>query len=137
MTYTDLECARRELEKELAFVMVRNGKIVSKSSEKGVAPFFHAVTSLNVNGISLADKIVGKAVAYLAVYAGISSVYTPVVSEPALTVLRTNEIHLESDEVVPMILNQSGTDQCPIEKLISTCKTPEEAYNVLKKKFEG
>lgn len=135
---TDLEYARKELqEKGLAFVIVKDEKVLAESDEKGVAPFFRAVDSLRAKGVSVADKIVGKAVAFLCVYAEVASVYTPVVSEPAAGVLRENGVHLEADTTVSMILNKNKDDQCPVEQMIFTCATPEEAYTILREKFEG
>ncbi len=140
MVDTDLECARKEFRKRgSAFVVVKNRKILAESTERGVAPFFFTVSRFcdQLGGTSLADKIVGKAVALLSVYSGIASVYTPLVSVPAVDVLDEYCVCLEADRTVEMILNQSRTDQCPIEKLVLQCDTPEEAYAVLREKFEG
>ncbi len=138
MVSEDFEHAIKEFRRrEAAFIIVKNREVVSESIEKGVAPFFFAVSSLNVKGASLADKIVGKAVAFLCVHAGIASVYAQVMSNPALEVLRTNAIYAEADAMVPMILNRKKDGQCPIEKIVDTCTTAEEAFAVLKRKFEG
>lgn len=134
---TDLEYAKKELSEGRAFVIVKGKKVVAESTEKGVAPFFSAVTELNLEKASLADKIVGKAVAFLSVYGGVTSVYALVASEPAVAVLDNYAIRIEAETVVPMILNQTGDDQCPIEKVVAACNTPEEAYTVLKRKFGG
>jgi hypothetical protein len=132
----DLNCAKRELgERTLAFVIVKNKKILAESEERGVAPFFSAVTTVNAAGASLADKIVGKAVALLSAYSGIAAVYTPVVSTPAATVLQEYDILLEAEKEVPMILDRSREGQCPIEKMILSCNLPEEAYALLEKEF--
>lgn len=133
----DLAYAKKEFKRGLAFVVVKNEEILAESTEKGVAPFFYAVNGLDVKGASLADKIVGKAVALLSVYAGIASVYTPVVSDAAVEVLHEYSIYLEADEEVTMILNSTRDDQCPIEKMVSDCGGPEEAYKKLKRRFEG
>ncbi len=133
----DLEYAKEVFRKKrLAFVIVKDKEILAESREKGVTPFLHTVQRKNVEGASLADKVVGKAVAFLSVYAGIASVYTKVISSPAGEVFQDYDVHVEADEVVPMIKNRKGDDQCPIEKMILTCETPEEAYTVLKKKVE-
>jgi hypothetical protein len=133
----DLEYAKEVFRKKgLAFVIVKDKEILAESKEKGVAPFLHVVQKKNVEGASLADKIVGKAVAFLSVYAGIASVYTNVISTPAGEVFQGYKVHVEADEVVPMIMNRKGDDQCPIEKMILTCETPKEAYEILKKKVE-
>jgi hypothetical protein len=132
----DLNCAKEELgERNLAFVIVKNKKILAESREKGVAPFFSALTTVNAAGASLADKIVGKAVAFLSAYSDIEAVYTPLVSTPAAAVLHGYDILLEAEKEVPMILNRTRDDQCPIEKMILSCDLPEEAYALLEKEF--
>lgn len=136
-TLKDLQYVKEEFKRGLAFVIVRDGKLLAESREKGVAPFFYAVNTLDMKGAVVADKVVGKAVAFLCVYAGISAVYTPLVSDPAGDVLQKYGVHLEADTGVPMILNARGDDQCPVEKMIINCDTPQEAYNALQKKFEG
>lgn len=138
--YTDLERAKREFKKtKAAFVIVRDGKIVAQSAEKGVAPFFFAVNGLGeqVKNASLADKIVGKAIALLAVNSQMVSVYTPLISDPAVKVLNDYNVYWEADQIVDMILNRNKDDQCPIEKMVTTCDTPEEAFLILKRKFKG
>ncbi len=132
----DLEYAKKALtENKLTFVIVNDKKIIAKSAERGVAPFFSAV-HLKVQGASVADKIVGKAVAFLSVYADIAAVYSPVMSQPAYNLLREHDIYAEADTTVPMIMNRNKNGQCPIEKLIWDCNSPKEAYKVLKKKFK-
>lgn len=140
MAGTDLEYAKKEFEKRgSAFIIAKDRKILAESTKRGVAPFFFAVNGLHdqLEGTSLADKIVGKAVALLSAYSGIVSVYTPLVSIPAVGVLDEHHIRTEADRTVEMILNQNRTDQCPIEKLVLQCSSPEEAYAVLKRRFEG
>ena len=137
MDNSDLDHAKRVLaEEKLAFVIVKNRNVIAKSTERGVAPFFSAVASFtNLAGASLADKVVGKAVAFLSVHAGIVAVYTPLASEPAVTVLREHGISVETETVVPMILNRNKDGQCPIEQLIGECGTSREAYALLREKL--
>lgn len=137
-THEDLDYARKEFEEsKMAFIMARDGTVLAHSKEKGVAPFFSAVARKRVRGASLADRIIGKAVAFLCVYRGIVAVYTPVVSKPAVSVLEENQIPWHADQVVPMILNREGDGQCPIESIVAAATSPEEAYLILRKKFEG
>lgn len=137
---TDLDTAREEFKKrDSAFILIKGGEVIAESHEKGVKPFFFAVKTFKdqLNGASLADKIVGKAVALLSAYAGITSVYTPLVSRPAVQVLGDYCISFEADEVAPMILNVQKNDQCPVERMVLHCSTPQEAYQALGKHFEG
>lgn len=140
MNREDLEFARNELKRRgSAFVIVKNKEILAESTEKGVAPFFFAVREFHdqLKGTSLADKIVGKAVALLSVYSQITSVYTLLTSQPAVKVLDYYNTFLEADRVVEMILNRTRDDQCPIEKIVLHTDEPEEAFMLLKRRFEG
>jgi hypothetical protein len=129
----DLEYAKEIFnKKKVAFVIVKDGEVLAESREQGVGPFFSAAAART--GGSAADKIVGKAVAFLCAYAKIVSVYTPVASEPAVAVLRDHSIYLEAEMVVPMILNRQRDGQCPMEQLIIDCTTPQEAFTLLKKR---
>ncbi|MBU7032974.1 MAG: DUF1893 domain-containing protein [Theionarchaea archaeon] len=135
----DFMMARDEFAKRhSAFIIVNNQKIIGESTEKGVAPFFHAVDSLEgLKGASLADRVVGKAVALLSLFAGIDSIYTPLISTPAIHVLSRHSTHVDADTIVPMILNRTQTDRCPIEAMVLACDNPTDAYRILKEKFTG
>ncbi len=139
MNREDLEFARNELKRRgSAFVIVKDKEILAESKERGVAPFFFAVRELHnqLKGTSLADKIVGKAVALLSVYSQVTSVYTLLASRPAVEVLDHYNTFLEADRVVEMILNRTRDDQCPIEKIVLHADEPEEAFMLLKRRFE-
>ena len=134
----DLEMARRTLEEGgLAFAIVKEGRLVASSAAPGVRPFFEVVAGggAALGGAALADRVVGRAVALLCLYAGIAAVHTPLASEPAMRALEALEVHAE--QVVPHILNRTGTDLCPFEALTATIETPKEAFAALRRFFES
>ena len=65
----------------------------------------------------VADKAVGKAAAACMVVGGIKRVHADVMSEPALALLQDHGIIAEYGQLVNHIINRSGTDWCPMEKL--------------------
>ena len=135
---SDLELARRLLgEGGLAFVLAKEGRVLASSKEEGVRPFFEVVASTGgeLKGAVLADRVVGRAVALLCLYAGIAAVSTPLASEPALRMLEP-AIKTHADRVVPHILNRAGTGLCPFEALTAAIDTPEEAIVALRRFFE-
>ncbi len=116
---TDLEQARSLLESEkLAFVLVRDGKVLATGNDYGVRELLATADRLGsgTRGASLADKVVGKAVALIVVYAGICAVDTRVASEPAVKLLEAHGVPLRAASVVPQILNRRGDGPCPMEK---------------------
>jgi hypothetical protein len=116
----DLAQARQLLDAaKLAFVLVKDGKVIASGDDYGVRELLAAVDRLGplAHGASLADKIVGKAVALIVVHAGICAVDTRVASESAVKLLKLHGIPLHTATIVPQILNRSGDGPCPMEKV--------------------
>jgi hypothetical protein len=116
---TDLTQARQLLETEnLAFVLVKGGKVLATGDDYGVRELLASVDRLGplARGASLADKIVGKAVALIVVHAGIRAVDTRVASESAVKLLKSHGVPLHTATIVPQILNRRGDGPCPMEK---------------------
>ena len=65
----------------------------------------------------IADKAVGKAAAACMVAGGAQQVYADVMSAPALELLEGHSVMASHGQLVDHIINRSGTDWCPMEKL--------------------
>ncbi len=114
-------------------VLVRDGDIIMASHDKGIMPLFLRLTE-NKNSLrnaSMADKVVGKALALLVLFAGIKSVYGYIMSDCAGLILKNNGINVEYDKVVPYIMNKNGTDKCLMEKLVYNIEEPREAFDAI------
>lgn len=134
MNMTNLEIARKELEKSgAACVVVREGE-VHASHEKGIKPLMDWLNQDEklLKGTYVADKVVGKAAALLCVYGGVSGVYAQVISEHAAKALQEHGIPYTFQEKVPYIINRSRTGMCPMEQKVLQISDPEEAYEVLR-----
>ncbi len=117
---TDIELARQTYRTgRFTFVLARGGQVLATGTEDGIGELLDVVETHRqaVSGAALADKIVGKAVAMVAVYAGISEVYTPLGSEAAAQTLREHHVRFDADRLVPLIRNQRGDGPCPMEQL--------------------
>lgn len=137
---TDLVQARRLLEAEnLAFALVRHGSVIANGSKNGVDELLAAVDELGAHarGASLADKVVGKAVALIVVYAGICAVDTPLASQAAAQVLKSRQIALHATSVVSQILNRRGDAPCPLEQLTQPFDEPSAAIAKLREFIAG
>jgi len=131
----DLEIAKLKLiEKGLSLVIVKNKKVIFETKKQGVNGLLEAIEKLNqeLDGASVADKIVGVAAAMLFVYSGVSSVFALTISEGGIRMLKDNNIAYMFEKKVPNIMNRSKTDVCPFEKLAIASETAEEAYVKLK-----
>ncbi|MDR2011324.1 MAG: DUF1893 domain-containing protein [Bacteroidales bacterium] len=78
-----------------------------------------------LKGAFVADKVVGKAAASLMILGGVKEVYTDLISTPALQMLKENCIEASYHTEVPVILNGSQNDWCPLEILCNQENLPE------------
>jgi hypothetical protein len=134
----DIDLARSLLEEEKwNLVVVKGGRILYSSRERGIAPFFQAVQSLGVSlhNAAMADRIMGSAVAMLCLHARITSVYASIASQGALDMLKGQGVTVSSEEAVPFISNYDGTDLCPFEKLARSCQEPSQLFAALQPLF--
>lgn len=134
----DLQNARQMLDAgDYTCVLCRGSRFYT-STQRGVAPlltWLDAGTSLE--GFSAADRVVGKATAYLYCLLGVSRVYARVMSKPALEVLQQNRIAASWDTLVEGIENRQKTGPCPMEHATRNCSTPEEALTAVRQTLEA
>jgi hypothetical protein len=88
-----------------------------------------------VQGYCAADKVVGKATAYLYVLLGVREVWAAVMSEAAAEVLHRHGITASQDKLVPNIINRAGTGICPFEEAVLDIQTPEDALTAIREKM--
>ena len=75
----DIQLAWNTLNKQnLTLVIVKKGKILYRSTERGIKPLYLALQELDKDliGASLADRVIGKAAALLSMHAGMRSIHT-------------------------------------------------------------
>ena len=116
----DIEIAKKYLvEGNLAIAVVKNGKLIFKSQEKGIKPMYILATESKgiLKGASIADKVIGKGAAMLCKYIGIKEVYGQLISSSAIDVLKESKIIYSYGKTCSYIKNRDKTDICPIEKI--------------------
>ena len=114
------------------------GKSRCESDLRGVAPLLDLLdTGMDFSGYAAADKVVGKATAFLYCLLGVSHIYTPVISESALAVLNRYQIPVEYDLCVPAIFNHRKNGFCPMETATAQIDCPEEALIAIRKTLEN
>lgn len=126
-----IEQARAELYKEenCSCVVLKANKIIYKSYKKGIAPIVEAVH--NIDGAVVADKIMGRAAALICAYGNAKGVYAHVMSRGAQQVLTQYGIIYDFAVSAENIINRSGTDICPMEKLVLNTDCPEKAFDLI------
>lgn len=120
---------------EYTCVMCR-GEAVYTSTERGVKPLLAALASgQELRGASAADKVVGRAAAFLYVLIGVSRVYAEVMSETAISVFERYGVEHSCRERTQTIYNRTLTGLCPMESAVLDITQPEEAKTAIEKKL--
>ena len=103
-------------------------------TERGIKPLLILLAEEEkaLRGATVADKVVGKAAAFLFVLGEVEKLHACVLSVPAKEVLERYGIDFTYDTLTEKILNRDKTGFCPMETKVWDIDTPEEAYAVLK-----
>jgi|GEM_PF-52515 len=131
----DLDVAKKRLrENSLTLTIVNSGEIIFETASRGISGFLEAIEKFgdNLQEASVADRVIGKAIALLCVYAKVKAVYAIVLSEKAKVVFEQNMIYHEWNELVESILDWDNRELCPFEKLAAKISNPSDAYKMLK-----
>ena len=108
------------------------------SKDRGVKPLVRFLRQGDIpQDLFAADKVVGKATAYLYVLLKIRTLYVKVISEPAIAVLQAHGIAVSYESLVPNILNRRGDGICPFEEAVMDIEDPHSAYAAILKKMDA
>ena len=112
--------------------MCLDGQLAT-STYRGVKPLLSWLEDPALpKGFCAADKVVGKATAYLYILLGAKAVHAGIMSQSALQVLKAGNIAASFDTLVPRIVNRAGDGMCPMEAATRDVSTPEEALLAIK-----
>lgn len=116
---TDLEKAKSMLAGECNLAVVKDG-IVSCFSESGIKALLGIAESNKelLTGASVADKIVGRAAAFIMVSCGVKEVYAGVMSKGAAALFEMYGVPCSCATLTDKIINRAGTDICPMERAV-------------------
>ncbi len=117
--------------------VICKGEKIYTSVFRGVKPLVAwYADDMDFTGYSAADKVVGRATAFLYVLLNVKALYTGVISKPALAYLQENNIKVEYDTLVENIINRQGDGMCPFEKTVLDINDKQQAYTAIRKKME-
>ena len=129
---TDISKAKALLSQENCTCVLCRGDSVFLSHQRGVRPLLDFLESSNdFRGYSAADKVVGKATAFLYCLLGITALHAQVLSRPAKLVLEDQGIAFTCDCLVEGIRNRDNTGPCPMEKATCHCATAQQALTAI------
>lgn len=106
------------------------------ATDRGVKPLLNWVNDgLNLSGFSAADRVVGRATAFLYVLLGVKEVYANVMSKPAAEVLALHGISASYSTLTDGIINRKGDGPCPFEAAVMDYSDPVLALNAIRSKM--
>ena len=133
-----LEQAKEILEREGCTCVICGAGGIYKSERRGVAPLLELLDQdARVQGFFAADRVVGKATAFLYCLLGVKAVYARVMSKPAAEVLQARGIAHSWDALVEGIQNRQKNGPCPMEYATRDCVTPEQALTAIRQTLEN
>lgn len=116
--------------------VLRKEETTYTATERGVKPLVRWLTEgIDARGFTAADKVVGRATAYLYVLLGVREVWAAVMSEAAVEVLTRHGIAASQEKLVKNIINRTGTGICPFEEAVLEIQDPEEALAAIRAKM--
>ena len=132
---TDLQNAKNVLSDSDFTCVVCCGDIIHTATDRGVAPLLNWMDSgLNLKGFSAADRVVGRATAFLYVLLGVQSVYARVMSRPAAEVLQGHGIECQWGTLTNGIINRKGDGPCPFEAAVMDIRDADLALEAIRRK---
>lgn len=128
MHRTNLEKAKSLLQTADHTLVLCDAQIVITDKRRGIRPLLDLIEGqLDCRDCSVADKVVGKAAAYLYCILQIKCLYARTISQPALDILSTAGIFVEYDQLVPAIRNRTNDGFCPMEQAVWNIDDPDSA----------
>ena len=133
---TDLQRAKDLLAQEHYTVVLCRGDATYTDIRRGVAPLLALLdAATDVTGFAVAEKVVGKAAAFLYLRLGVAAVHAGVISTPAYDLLTAHGIAVTYDTLGPAIRNRAGDGYCPMETVTLPLTDPLEAEAAIRKRL--
>ncbi len=134
----DLEKAKNLLAANTYTCVLCRGEQLVTSHRRGVQPLLELLEGEEsyVN-FSAADKVVGRATAFLYCLLGVRAVHGAVLSDGAAEVLLAHGISFSWDTRVSGIRNRDNTGPCPMEYATQGITDPQEALAAIEKKLSA
>lgn len=119
-------------------VVIKNNEI-KISTERGIKPLIVLLEEDKdaLRESLIADKIIGRAAAFLAIYGGAAEVYGEVMTNEAMALLEKCGIKASRKIEAEHIINRRGDGICPMEAATAEVSEADMAYKILREKVLG
>ncbi len=126
-----LQNIKKILEEKQCQIVWQRGEEIEISRKHGIQFLLESVDQGKEGGW-IADKVVGKAAAFLMVTLKVQQVFAQVISAPAAAVFQEYHIPFSYQTMTDHIINRAGDGMCPMEKKVWEAKTPAQALSLLR-----
>ena len=126
------------LHREGCSLVVEKDGEVSIYNQKGVRDLEHLLKCEpeKLRGARIADKVIGKAAAGIAVKGGVKEMYAEVLSRKALPILDDSDMRYTYGELADEIIIKEGDTRCRLEEIVSEATTADEVVETLWAHFD-
>lgn len=133
---SDLVRAKALLDDGGYTVVLCRGDATHTDTRRGVAPLLALLDGgVDVAGFAAADRVVGKAAAFLYLRLGVTAVHATVMSQPAYDLLTAHGVAATCDTPVPAIRNRAGDGFCPMETVTLPLTDVSEAETAIRRRL--
>lgn len=133
MTDPDLKRAKEYLQTQGCTCVLCRGERMHTSLLRGVAPLLNFLDAgTDLAGFAAADKVVGKATAFLYCLLDVRAVWAGVMSRSALQVLGEHGIEAHYDCLTDAIRNRRQDGFCPMETATRDLQDPHRALEAIR-----
>ena len=133
----DFQKAKEEYNKgQYTLVICKDADIVT-SDITGIKPLINLIEEKKeYKGYSAADKIVGRAAAFLYTLLEVKNLYGEIMSKGATEILKNAKINFEYKTLTDFIENRKKDGMCPMDEAVKNINDPKEAYKAIKQKIK-
>ena len=133
----DFQKAKEEFSTGKYTLVICKDLDICTSDVTGIRPLMKLIDEKkDCNGYSAADKIVGRAAAFLYTLLGVKNLYGEVMSKGAVEILKSKGINYEYKTLTEFIENRKKTGICPMDEAVQNCTNAEDACEAIRKKMK-
>ena len=133
----DFQKAKEEYNSGKYTLVICKDEDIIKSDVTGIRPVMTLIDSKkDYKGYSVADKIVGRAAAFLYTLLQVKNLYGETMSKGAVEILKNAGIYYEYKTLTDYIENRQKTGMCPMDEAVKDIDNPKDAYEAIRNKIK-
>ena len=133
----DFQKAKEEYNKGQYTLVICKDEDIVTSDITGIKPLINLIEEKKeYKGYSAADKIVGRAAAFLYTLLEVKNIYGEIMSKGATEILKNAKINFEYKTLTDFIENRKKDGMCPMDEAVKNINDPKEAYEAIKEKIK-